>query len=269
MVYNKGKKGGMSVRRKWLKRLGQGLCVLGALWFCMPVLHGGFAEGSVFGVGVCLLGLALLSRYGRLVEKGGWKKFLARFTAVCYCLGLLWAGVLTALIVSYQTAAPPAGLDVIVLGSRVYSAERMGVSLQNRVERAAEYLRENPEARCTVTGGQGANEPCAESLTAKNALTRLGVDPSRIYSEDRSRNTRENLVYAMETARENGLGTRVAVVSQSFHLYRAVRLAKSAGFEAYGLAARTDPIIYPSYYGRELLSLTKYFVEELWKGANP
>ena len=46
-------------------------------------------------------------------------------------------------------------------------------------------------------------------------------------------------------------------------MYRAVRLAQWAGFEAEGLPAWTDPVIFPGYYGRELLSLTKWYVEEL------
>ena len=137
------------------------------------------------------------------------------------------------------------------------------MSLRNRVERAYQYLQDNPESKCIVTGGQGNDEPCPESLTARNALIRMGIEPERIYFEDKSRNTRENLKYAMEEAKDKGLDTEVVVVSQNFHLYRAVRLAESAGFTASGLPAETDPIIYPSYYGRELLSLTKWYIEEL------
>ena len=253
----------MKKRMKWLKAAFIALCAAGILWFCMPILHGGFAEGSLFGVAVCGLGMAIALRFRRMVERGGWRKALARTAAVLYALGICWAGYLTVLIVTYQAAAPPPGRDVVVLGAQVYSAERMGMSLKNRVERAAEYLLENPESRCVVTGGQGGNEPCPESLTARNALVRLGIEPERIFAEDRSRNTRENLKYAMEAVQEHGLDTEVVVVSQSFHLYRAVRLAESAGFTASGLAAETDPIIYPSYYGRELLSLTKWYIEEL------
>ncbi len=253
----------MKTYRKWLKALFIGICAVGILWFCMPALHGGFAEGSIFGVAVCALGMATAIKYKGMADRGGWRKWLARTVAVLYGLGLCWAGYLTALIISYQAAPPPPGRNVIVLGAQVYSAERMGVSLGNRVERAYEYLEENPQAKCIVTGGQGDNEPCAESLTARNALISRGIEPGRIFAEDRSRNTRENLEYAMETARANGIGTEVVVVSQSFHLYRAVRLAQSAGFTASGLAAETDPIIYPSYYGRELLSLTKWYIEEL------
>lgn len=253
----------MRKNRKWAKRLFVVLCAVGILWFCMPVLHGGFAEGSVFGVGVCALGMGIAIKYKAMAGRGGWRRALARTAAVLYALGLCWAAYLTVLIVSYQAAPPPPGRNVVVLGAQVYSAERMGMSLKNRVERACEYLRENPDSKCILTGGQGSDEPCAESLTARNAMIRMGVEPERIFFEDKSRNTRENLMYAMETARANGLDTNVVVVSQSFHLYRAVRLAESAGFTAGGLAAETDPVIYPSYYGRELLSLTKWYIEEL------
>lgn len=239
------------------------LCGLGILWFCLPVLHGGFGVGSVFGIGVCAAGIALALLYPKAAARGGIQRGLARTAVGLYVLGLGWAGYLTVLIISYQAAAVPQGLNVVVLGAQVYSAERMGVSLSNRVDRAYEYLKENPESKCIVTGGQGSNEPCPESLTSRNALIRRGLEPERVFAEDKSRNTRENLEYAMETARENGLDTNVVVVSQSFHLYRAVRLAESAGFTASGLAAETDPIIYPSYYGRELLSLTKWYIEEL------
>lgn len=255
----------MGKRMRKLCKMGfMGLCGLGVLWFCLPLLHGGFGVGSAFGIGVCAAGIALAVLVPPFLRRGGVRRVLARIAVALYLVGLGWAGYLTALIVSYQAAAVPQGLNVVVLGAQVYSAERMGQSLTGRVDRAAEYLLANPQVQCIVTGGQGGNEPCPEALTAKNALIQRGVDPDRIYMEDKSHNTRQNLVFAMDIARERGLDTQVVVVSQSFHMYRAVRLARSAGFEAYGLPAETDPIIFPSYYGRELLSLTKWYLEELF-----
>lgn len=248
------------------KRIGKwifaALCVLGILWFCLPALHGGFGEGSVFGILVCGLGLALLRLYPKASAQGGGRRVLARLAVGLYGLGVAWALYLTGLIVLYQAAPAPAGRDVVVLGAQVYSAERMGQSLTGRVERAAEYLLENPDSRCIVTGGQGGNEPCPESLAARNALVRLGIFPERIYMEDKSRNTRQNLAYAWEIGQREGFGP-VVVVTQGFHMYRAVQLARSAGFDASGLTAWTDPVIFPGYYGRELLSLTKWYAEEL------
>ena len=136
------------------------LCGLGILWFCLPVLHGGFGVGSVFGIGVCAMGIGLVWAYPKAAQRGGAQRGLARIAVGLYVLGLGWAGYLTVLIISYQAAAVPQGLNVVVLGAQVYSAERMGQSLSGRVDRAAEYLLANPESQCIVTGGQGSNEPC-------------------------------------------------------------------------------------------------------------
>ena len=91
----------------------------------------------------------------------------------------------------------------------------------------------------------------------------MGIDEERIFLEDRSHNTRENLVFAKEIAEKQGLGEEVAIVTQGFHMYRATQLAKAAGFTPYSLVAETDPLLFPEYYGRELLSLTKWWVERL------
>ena len=174
-----------------------------------------------------------------------------------------WAGYLTALMLSATANTPPAGTPVVVLGARVYSAERMSVSLSNRVDKAYEYLAENPGALCIVTGGQGKDEPCPEAVTEKNALVGMGIQEERIFVEDQSHNTRENLQFAQEIAQEQGMGEEIAVVTQGFHMYRATQLAKAAGFTPYSLVAETDPLLFPEYYGRELLSLTKWQVEHL------
>ena len=135
-----------------------------------------------------------------------------------------------------------------------------------RVEKAGEYLLSHPQAKVIVTGGQGADEPCPESLTQRNALVAQGVEEDRIFQEDRSHNTRQNLEYAMDIAQEEGLGTEFVVVTQEFHMFRALQLAETAGFTAYSLTAQSDPLLLPEYYGRELLSLTKWMVERQFLG---
>ena len=61
-------------------------------------------------------------------------------------------------------------------------------------------------------------------------LTQKGVDPARIYQEDLSTDTRENLRNARALMEREGLSQPIAVVSSSFHLYRASVLARQAGF---------------------------------------
>ena len=243
------------------------LCLLGCAWFLLPVLHRGFALGAAFGFCVCLGGFLLLTFYGRLARRGGWRKAAVRLLACCYGIGLAWAAVLTGMMLSVNAGPPPAGATVIVLGSQVYSAERMGVSLTNRIDAAAAYLAENPESRVIVTGGQGADEPCPEALTQRNALLSRGIGEDRIYLEDQSANTRENLAFALEIAGENGLGENFVLATQRFHQYRALKLAELADAPRGGgdrftpLTAETDWILLPEYYGRELLSLTKFHAQ--------
>ena len=246
-----------------MKWVGKMLCLLGCIWFCLPILRAGFDLGAAFGVCVCLFGFLTLHYYRRFVEKGGWKKAAVRTVSVCYCLGIVWAGYLTGLMISAQYRTPPAGTNVIVLGAQVYSAERMGVTLTNRINRAYTYLDAYPDTVCIVTGGQGGDEPCPEALTEKNALLRMGIEDERIYLEDQSRNTRQNLEFSREIADREGLGTEFALVTQKFHMFRAMKLAENAGITAYTLAADTDPLLLPEYYGRELLSLTKWHFELL------
>ena len=248
------------------KVLGAAACAGGMAWFLLPLLRGGFRLGAVFGLCVCTLGLCLVLFYRRAAAGGGWRKALARGAVCCYLLGLCWAGFLTGLMISAQNKVPPENANVVVLGAQVYSAERMGVSLAGRVEKAGEYLLSHPRAKVIVTGGQGADEPCPESLTQRNALVAQGVEEDRIFQEDRSHNTRQNLEYAMDIAQEEGLGTEFVVVTQEFHMFRALQLAETAGFTAYSLTAQSDPLLLPEYYGRELLSLTKWMVERQFLG---
>lgn len=239
------------------------LCGAGCVFFFLPVFRGGFNLGAGFGEFVCLLGLGLLLFFGKLSREGGWKQAVARLVTVFYCLGLVWAAYLSGLMLSAQSNTPPENINVIVLGAQVYSAERMSVSLAGRVNAAYGYLSQNPDARCIVTGGQGKDEPCPEAVTQKNALIGMGIDEDRIFLEDQSHNTRENLAFAMEIVQEENLETEVVIVTQGFHMYRALQLAKAAGFTPYALVADTDPLLFPEYYGRELLSLTKWWVERL------
>lgn len=254
---------GMKRVLRVLRVLGCVLCGAGCVFFLLPVLRLGFSLGAAFGLFVCVVGLCLLLFFRRLSQQGGWKRVCVRLVTAFYVLGLCWAAYLTGLMFSATQNTPPPDTNVILLGAKVYGEESMGSSLRDRVNLAEEYLKENPQALCIATGGQGHDEPCPEAVTEKNVLVSRGVEEERIFLEDRSHNTRENFRYAKEIAQEQGMGEEVAVITQGFHMYRATQLAKAAGFTPYSLVARTDPLLFPEFYGKELLSLTKWWVERL------
>ena len=60
------------------------------------------------------------------------------------------------------------GLDyIIVLGAQIYERGPSAV-LRFRLDKAVEYLNENPQTKCIVSGGKGSNEPCSEAEGMKN-----------------------------------------------------------------------------------------------------
>ena len=55
-------------------------------------------------------------------------------------------------------------------------------------------------------------------------LEARGIDPSRLYLEEESRNTAQNVKFSLALMEKEDLTGKIAVVSSEFHLYRARRL---------------------------------------------
>ena len=89
-----------------------------------------------------------------------------------------------------------------------------------------------------------------------------GVADSRILPEDRSTSTLENLSFSKQVIEANrGDPGRVAIVSSSYHLYRAKRLAKAMGMEADGLPSSDGYAVYMAgMYIREALAVWKLWI---------
>lgn len=140
---------------------------------------------------------------------------------------------------------------VIVLGARV-NGTRPSVSLENRLEVAYDYLTQHPDADVILSGGQGDGEDITEARCMYEYLTSRGISADRIYLEERSTSTAENILFSKEIY--NFDGKSVALVSSGFHLYRAKLLARSNDIEAYGIAAPSEVFITPHYMMREAVT---------------
>ncbi len=146
---------------------------------------------------------------------------------------------------------------VIVLGGGVNGKEP-SLALVKRLERAVEYLSDNPDCRAILCGGKGRGEQITEALAMKNYLVNKNVDPDRLILEQNSRDTRENIMYAYEIIKERGGAESVAVVTSDFHLYRTKLIMKKRGFEnVCALSAETPnvPFLHTSLYLREYFSV--------------
>ena len=232
------------------------------LYFIALVLSAGLAV-SFGGIWV-LLGAVFLAVYEVFKRPSlkGWVLGLPKVLRAGVSL-LALAGVLLflgaqILIISGMTGKPEPGLDaVIVLGAQVRGT-RVSRALAQRLNRAADYLRENPKTYVIVSGGQGPGEDITEAQAMSRYLQDLGIGEERILMEDRSVNTAQNLRYSFEMLKDNG--DTVGLVSNGFHVVRATRIARAQGKEVQGIPAVTDWWMLPHYMMREAFALGKDFL---------
>lgn len=227
------------------------LIVLGILlffWCFLPVFAGIFNIGSLTGMVVGAL-LVLYGAAPQLFTSLPWQ-----LQTVIKLIVLVIAALtvsITAVMVS-AILQPAAEADtVIVLGCKV---DRNGPSrmLRERLDAAYDYLQENTDAVVIVTGGQGSDEPEPEGTAMQKYLVKKGIDAGRIYVEDKSESTRENLINAESIMQENRLSAPVLIVTNEFHVLRARMIANSLSIEASTLPAPTDLFFFGAYYIREL-----------------
>ena len=129
------------------------------------------------------------------------------------------------------------------------------MSLVERLEAAQIYLEENPDAVCVVSGGQGPGEDISEAECMRRWLVDKGIDDSRIYKEDKSTSTEENIAFSKEVIKENNLNENIAIITSEYHSYRATILAEKNDL-AYGTAPGQTAIwLFPTYYIRELYAI--------------
>ena len=85
-------------------------------------------------------------------------------------------------------------------------------------------------------------------------LEQQGIDRNRISQEDSSTSTWENM---KNSGRMIGdLEQPAAVVTNNFHLYRALLIGKKAGFtNLKGIAAGSNPVLLLNYLVREFFAV--------------
>ena len=148
---------------------------------------------------------------------------------------------------------------IIVLGAQIRGI-RITDSLKRRLDKALQYLALNPETQVIVSGGQGPGEDISEAAAMAAYLQEHGVEQVRIIQEDTSTTTWENLRNSRVLMKD--IQKPIGIITNNFHLYRALKLAKSAGFsEAYGIPAKTNPVLLLNYIVREFFAVIKMLVK--------
>ncbi len=231
--------------------------IAGALLLGNTVLMAVIANLNIGLLPVAALG-ALLLVYGLFFDKLLYKKLVHGFVAAVLAVLLGFGGFLA--VYGGNDNATYDEKTVIVLGCGI-RGERVSVGLAKRLNKAAEYHKENPDAMIIVSGGQGPQEDISEALAMKRYLVAKGIDEDKIIMEDKSTSTITNFKYSHEIMKEMGLPSdSVVFVTNGYHVYRAASYAKAEGLMVTHLG--TDIIWYtiPMNYMREMLAVVKMWV---------
>lgn len=175
---------------------------------------------------------------------------------VLFLAGVLFFVFLEALIISGMSGHPQKGLDyIIVLGAQV-RGDHPSRALRKRIEKAAQYLKENPSAKAILSGGQGPGEEMTEAVCIQRELLKMGIEKERTILEEESASTWENLDFCAELAPVKE--KKVGLVTQNFHVYRSLKLAKRQGYKKVcGIPAPSQWQYQPHFMVREAFALVK------------
>lgn len=154
-----------------------------------------------------------------------------------------------------KTASLEPPMDVsylIVLGAKV-NGDQLSKALLYRAETALNYWDNNQSTKIIVTGGQGKGEDMTEGSALMTYFMENGVPKDCILLEETSISTYENLQFAKDLFSIN----EAIIVSNDFHLYRALEMAKKLKITAYPLAANTPKSVKFVLYLREYAAILK------------
>lgn len=226
-------------------------------YFILLLIYSGFTSAFyliwvIMGAGLFLLGWLFRIRFFALLP-GCLRIMLLTAAGAC----LIFFICVEAMILKGSLTMPSSPQDyVIVLGAHVRSTGPSR-ALALRLDKALEYAKSYPDTIFIVSGGQGSNEPCTEAFAMKKYLTDRGLPEEHILMEDRSINTRENLIFSRELIPSNA---SVGIISNGFHICRALHLAETLGYEnASGIPAKSDLPTQPANLLREFFAVVKDF----------
>ncbi len=156
----------------------------------------------------------------------------------------------------YSAADVPEADTVLVLGAYVYPNGTLSTMLKDRVTAGYELYRLGKAPKIIVSGDHGRKD-YDEVNTMKDYLKSKGVPGQDIFMDHAGFSTYESLY----RARDIFQAKKVIIVTQKYHLMRAVFIARELGLEAYGVASDMHDYgqVMVIYEGREMMARNKDF----------
>ena len=199
-------------------------------------------------------------------------KIAKRTVMICICLGVIGLLALFGIngyikhnvkdrIVESDNL-PEEDMDcILVLGCQVKKGGEPSHMLRDRLQRGVEVYELDASDKLLMSGDHGRID-YNEVKTMKQYAVDEGIDSENVFMDHAGFSTYESIYRAKEV-----FGVKkMIIVTQKYHLYRALYIAEQLGIEAYGVASD-----YHIYVGqsvrdlREVLARTKDFVITITK----
>lgn len=155
--------------------------------------------------------------------------------------------------------------DYIIVPGCAVRGKRPSDMLRDRLDRAAELYSEGAASQIIVSGAQD-DAYYSEPDVMKNYLIEKGVPEDKIITDPLGFSTYETVYMA-----KNAFDVKSAVfVTQKYHLYRTVFLAKRFGIDAKGVVSMPNTYVKQVTYSlREILARNKDFIFSFLKPDYP
>lgn len=149
---------------------------------------------------------------------------------------------------------------ILVLGCGVHG-DTPSHMLEDRLLQGIELYKNGASDKMIMSGDHG-REVYDEVNVMKNFATERGVPSENIFMDHAGFSTYES----MYRARDIFKAQKILIVTQDYHLYRAIYDARALGLEAYGVASNPRTYAGQLYRDiREILARNKDFVYGIFK----
>ncbi|WP_159882148.1 SanA/YdcF family protein [Paenibacillus puerhi] len=150
----------------------------------------------------------------------------------------------------------PQAEALVVLGASVFSNGKVSDILRDRLDTAYDLYTSGKAGRIIVSGDHASDE-YDEVNAMKNYLMKKGVPDEHIFMDHAGFSTYDSMYRAKAVFQAK----KIIIVTQDYHLKRAIYVARAMGIEAVGAAPdKQDYRDIRKYEAREVLARTKDFL---------
>lgn len=149
---------------------------------------------------------------------------------------------------------------IIVLGAGIWG-DKPSPMLEDRLLQAIELYKNNVSSKIIMSGDHGKQD-YDEVNTMKDFAIEKGVPSENVFMDHAGFSSYESIYRVKEIFGAK----KIVIVTQKYHLYRALYIANKLGIEAYGVGADPRQYVGATYRElREILARNKDFIKCIFK----